>query len=146
MPAIIFAFYRELFAGLVLLAITVEPLSFYEQQLLTRSQLVKRCHWKRLFLVGLCMFGNQVFFIVGLSFAPAHVASIWQVGTPVCLQRDNTTNNHSGDYNHSPHGNTKCLEDWWCASCNRWCDGGNLVFWRRNGRQEHSARLPLLLH
>lgn len=25
------------------------------------------------------MFGNQVAFLVGLSFAPAHVASIWQV-------------------------------------------------------------------
>lgn len=85
MPAIIFAFYRELFAGLVLLAITVRPFHCAERQLCTRSQLVQRGHWKRLFLVGLCMFGNQVFFIVGLSFAPAHVASIWQVGSPLDL-------------------------------------------------------------
>ena len=37
----------------------------------------------RLFFVGLCMFGNQVFFLVGLYFAPAHIASIWQVTQPV---------------------------------------------------------------
>lgn len=29
------------------------------------------------------MFGNQVCFIVGLSFAPAHVASIWQATQPI---------------------------------------------------------------
>ena len=36
-----------------------------------------------MFFVGLCMFGNQVCFIVGLSFAPAHVASIWQTTQPI---------------------------------------------------------------
>ena len=29
------------------------------------------------------MFGNQVCFIVGLSFAPAHIASIWQATQPI---------------------------------------------------------------
>lgn len=40
---------------------------------------MRKADFGRLFCVGLCMFGNQVAFIVGLSFAPAHVASIWQV-------------------------------------------------------------------
>ena len=29
------------------------------------------------------MFFNQVFFIVGLSFSPAHIASIWQTTQPI---------------------------------------------------------------
>lgn len=40
---------------------------------------MKRPDWLRLILAGICMFGNQVLFLVGVSFSPAHVASIWQV-------------------------------------------------------------------
>ncbi|KAK8825414.1 hypothetical protein WA538_003110 [Blastocystis sp. DL] len=73
MPPIIFAFYRELFAGLILLVVC----------LISKKASVHKEDLVRLFFVGLCMFGNQVFFLVGLYFAPAHIASIWQVTQPV---------------------------------------------------------------
>lgn len=44
---------------------------------------MKRPDWLRLILAGICMFGNQVLFLVGVSFSPAHVASIWQTTQPL---------------------------------------------------------------
>ncbi|KAK8802014.1 hypothetical protein WA158_006409 [Blastocystis sp. Blastoise] len=73
MPALIFAFYRELFAGIILMAIC----------LIKRLPLPKGKDWFRFMLTGLFLYGNQCLVTVGLSYSPAHVNAIWQPSQPI---------------------------------------------------------------
>jgi drug/metabolite transporter (DMT)-like permease len=80
---LMFAFVREVAAGILLLLLAVYAYGTVQPMSLRQALCGWRVHWKHFGILGLFVFGNQAGFIVGIKLAGPVTASVWQPSQPI---------------------------------------------------------------